>query len=146
VRHRGGGGRGAGGRGAGRRRMWRWLVGTRGAEEAGAPVGEAMGGGDRGTHRWWGGVRRSRKRRSPAGEAWDGGCSGVRSGGRHGVDRSRWRRRGVRAGGVGLNGRATGGVERVGGTRRVGRAGSIGHAGHVGAHLAQLVGWTIGFR
>jgi hypothetical protein len=83
-------------------------VGTCEAKEAGAPVGEAMGGGGRGTHRWWGGVRRSRKRRSPAREAWDGGCSGARSGGHHGVDRSGWRRRGVRAGGVGLNGQAGG--------------------------------------
>jgi hypothetical protein len=43
VRHRGGGGRGAGGRGAGHRRMRPSPAGRRGAEEAGAPVGEAMG-------------------------------------------------------------------------------------------------------
>jgi hypothetical protein len=57
-------------------------------------MGEALGGGGKGAHRWWGGARQSRKRRSLAGEAWDGGCSGVRSGGRWGVDRSGWRRRG----------------------------------------------------
>jgi hypothetical protein len=46
-------------------------VGTRGAEEVGAPVGETMGGGGRGAHQWWGGARRSRKRRLPPGEAWE---------------------------------------------------------------------------
>jgi hypothetical protein len=48
VRRRGGGGRGAGGRGAGYRRMRPSPTGRRGAEEAGASVGEAMGGGGRG--------------------------------------------------------------------------------------------------
>jgi hypothetical protein len=37
-----------------------------------------------------------------------GRVGGGGSGEWHGVDRSRWRRRGVRAGGVGLNGRAEG--------------------------------------
>jgi hypothetical protein len=40
--------RGRGGRGAGHRRMRPSPAGRRRAEEAGAPVGEAMGGGDRG--------------------------------------------------------------------------------------------------
>jgi hypothetical protein len=47
----GGGGRSTDGRGAGHRTMRRSLAGTRGAEEAGALVGEAMGGGGRGAHR-----------------------------------------------------------------------------------------------
>jgi hypothetical protein len=80
MMHRGGGGRGAGGRGAGRRRMRCSLAGTRGAEEAWAPVGEAMGRGGRGAHRWWGGVRRSRKRHLPVGEVWGPMSSGMRSG------------------------------------------------------------------
>jgi hypothetical protein len=61
-----------------------------GAEEAWAPVREALGGGGRGVCWWWGGARRRRKRRSPAGrcgaeevgastkEALEGGGTGVR--------------------------------------------------------------------
>jgi hypothetical protein len=48
VRRMGEGGRGNGGRGAGHRRMRPSPAGRRGAEEARAPVGEAMGGGGRG--------------------------------------------------------------------------------------------------
>jgi hypothetical protein len=51
VRHMGGGGRSTDGRGAGHRMMRCSMAGTRGAEEAGALVGEAMGGGGRGAHR-----------------------------------------------------------------------------------------------
>jgi hypothetical protein len=43
VSHRGGGGRGGGGRDAGCRRIRRSPAGKRGAEEAGALVGEARG-------------------------------------------------------------------------------------------------------
>jgi hypothetical protein len=48
VRRRGEGGRGAGGRGAGHRRIRPSPAGRRGAEDAGASAGEAMGGGGRG--------------------------------------------------------------------------------------------------
>jgi hypothetical protein len=50
-----------------RRRARRSPTGRRGAEEVGAPAGEAMGGGGRGAHRWWGSARRIRKRCSPVG-------------------------------------------------------------------------------
>jgi hypothetical protein len=48
VRRRGGGGRGAARGDAGHRRMRPSSTGRRGAEEAVAPAGEAMGGGGKG--------------------------------------------------------------------------------------------------
>jgi hypothetical protein len=90
---------------------------------------EALGGGGRGAHRWRGCMRRSRKRRSSAVQAYDGGCSGVRSGGRHGVDRSGWRRQGREGGRHGVERAGDGGS---GGTRRAGqavRSQSVGWAG-----------------
>jgi hypothetical protein len=75
MRHRGEGGRGTSGRGIGRRRMRRSLAGTCGVEEAGAPMGEAMGGGGRGT--MLGGVRSG-----------DVGLGGV--GSSRGVSRATW--------------------------------------------------------
>jgi hypothetical protein len=97
-----------------------------GVEEAGAPTGEALGGGGKGAHRWRGNARRSRKMRSSTG---DGGCSSVRSGGRHRVDRSGWKRRHE-------DGRRE--IEREGGWQGVRQdTGSTGHPG-VRAHLTQV--------
>jgi hypothetical protein len=113
MRHRVEGGRGADRRGVGWRRQGRSPVAGRRS------------------------ARRSRKRHSLAGEAWDRGCSGARSGGRHGVDRLGWRRRGHegRQRGVEWAGRRATGGQWVGGTRRVRgavRGWSVGRAGRVG--------------
>jgi hypothetical protein len=109
--------------------------------------GATRGGGGRGT--------RQRGRCGMEDAVAQGRAGGGGLGGRHGVDRWGWRRRGVRAGGAGLNGWAGGqwGVRWAGGTRSVGRAvwgpssgrGTWGW-GRVGAHLARLVGWTVGSR
>jgi hypothetical protein len=113
-------------------------------------MGEALGGGGRGAHQWRDGARWSRKRRSSVGKAWDGGCSGVRSGGRHGVNLSGWRRRGVRAGGAGLNGQVGDGGsdgqagrsgERCGVGRSGGRA-AWGRRGE-GARGCTWLGWSV---
>jgi hypothetical protein len=160
VRHGDIEGRGVGGRSARRRRMWRSLAGTRGAEEAAEPVGEAMGGGGRGAHRWWGGARCSRKQRSPTGEAWGVGGRGVMSSGVRSGDaglvawgwESRGRESRCRSGSVGSGGwRGVGransrGVGRLGTRGLVGRAGWT-CAGSVGwAHEGRSVNWTIGSR